>query len=257
MDLQISGETALLLSSTRGLGYGCATALINEGVNVIMNGTNKERGIKAAMDLGPNAYFIQADITKSNEREYLFSEAKKISSNISILVTNADGPIPGKFIDKSIEDWNEAIMLVLLPAIDIAKKIIPGMINNGYGRIINISSTSAKETISGSIFANSLKPALIGSFNTLAKEVADTGVTINSILPGSFQTDRIINYAKNTYNTDNIDNAIKIYSQNLPMKRIGQLEEIGALCAFLCSKKSGYITGQSIVIDGGLVSSFL
>jgi len=259
MDLGLAGKTALLLASTKGLAYGCAEVLVAEGVNVISNGRDNANASKALSKLGENAHFIQADITKQEDRDRLYSEAVMRFGYISILVTNADGPFPGSFLDKSLEEWEKAYRLVVLSAVDTAKKCIPDMVKNGYGRIINISSTSAKETIPGSIFANTLKPALIGAYGTLARELLTTGVTVNNILPGPFNTERMRKYAEDKYKSQAkiASEAMKLYEMTLPMKRIGEIEEFGSLCAFLCSRQAGYITGQSIVIDGGEVVSLL
>jgi len=259
MNLRIASKTALLMSSTRGLGFGCAAALVAEGVRVVVNGRSAERGSEAISKLGGNAKFVQADIRQSAERERLFREARAYLGAISILVTNADGPASGTFVSKSDEDWQAAFELVMLPALDMAKKCLPEMIEQGYGRIINISSTSAKELTSGALLANAMKPGLLGAFGTLAREVAATGVTVNSILPGPFDTDRIRQYALRVSGREDISpgEALQMYADGSPMKRVGTIDEFGALCAFLCSCQAGYITGQSIVIDGGQVSTLL
>ncbi len=259
MDFGIAGKTALLMSSTRGLGFGCAEALVKEGVHVVINGRNMERGLEAMSRLGEKAHFVQADITRPGERACLFEEARTCLGTISILVTNADGPPPGSFMSKSSEDWQAAFELVMLSALDMIQRCLPGMIEQGYGRVINISSTSAKETAPGSPLANSIKPGLLGALGTLAREVAATGVTVNSILPGPFDTDRMRKYALQASGRADLspEEALKLYAEQKPMKRLGTIEEFGALCAFLCSRQAGYITGQSIVIDGGLVTSLM
>lgn len=253
----LKGKTALLLASTKGLGFGCAAALVSEGVKVVINGRNESAGREAQKKLGDQALFIPADITKKEERERLFREALEFLESISILVTNADGPSSGNFISKNEEDWQDAFNLVTIPALDVAQRCLPGMVEKGFGRIINISSTSAKEILPGSVLANSLKPALIGAFGTLAREVASTGVTVNNILPGPFNTERIRNYAGKHYREYSEKEAVDKYAESRPMKRIGTIEEFGALCAFLCSLQAAYITGQSILIDGGQVSSLV
>jgi 3-oxoacyl-[acyl-carrier protein] reductase len=259
MDLGIAGKTALLMSSTRGLGFGCAAALVGEGVRVVINGRNPERGTETASALGEAAYFVQADIRKPEERERLFREARNHLGMISILVTNADGPPAGTFMNIDTEDWQTAFELVMLSALDIAQRCLPEMIENGYGRIINISSTSAKEITPGALLANGLKPGLLGAFGTLAREVAATGVTVNSILPGPFDTDRMRKYALQASGQDLLspEEAMKLYAEGKPLKRVGTIEEFGALCAFLCSQQASYITGQSIVIDGGQTMTLL
>jgi 3-oxoacyl-[acyl-carrier protein] reductase len=247
------------MSSTRGLGFGCAATLVAEGVRVVINGRNTDRGIEAISRLGGKAHFVQADISQPAERERLFREARAYLGTISILVTNADGPPPGTFMSRSIDDWQTAFELVMLSALDMAQRCLPEMIDQRYGRIVNISSTSAKEITPGALLANGIKPGLLGAFGTLAREVVATGVTVNSILPGPFDTDRIRQYALHAVGRDDLspEEAIQLYAEGRPMKRVGTIEEFGALCAFLCSRQAGYITGQSIVIDGGQVSSLL
>jgi 3-oxoacyl-[acyl-carrier protein] reductase len=259
MDFGIAGKTALLMASTRGLGLGCASTLVAEGVRVVINGRNAERGIDAISRLGGNAYFVQADITQPAERARLFAEAQAHLGTISILVTNADGPPSGTFMSKSTEDWQAAFELVMLSALDMVRLCIPEMIEQGYGRIINISSTSAKETVPGVPLSNGVKPGLLGALGTLAREVGATGVTVNSILPGPFDTDLLQRFAPHVVGREDLspEQAVQVYAERGPMKRLGTIEEFGALCAFLCSRQAGYISGQSIVIDGGQVQALL
>jgi 3-oxoacyl-[acyl-carrier protein] reductase len=259
MDFGIAGKNALLMSSTRGLGFGCAAALAIEGVRVVINGRNKERGLEAVDRLGRTAHFVQADITRPADRERLFEEARASLGTISILVTNADGPPPGSFMSKSRQDWQAALELIMLSALDMVQRCLPEMIEGGYGRIVNISSTSAKETTPGSLLANAIKPGLLGALGTLAREISATGVTVNSILPGPFDTDRMRQYTLRAIGRSELspEEALQLYAEKAPMKRFGTIEELGALCAFLCSRQAVYITGQSIVIDGGQVQSLL
>jgi 3-oxoacyl-[acyl-carrier protein] reductase len=259
MDLGIAGKTALLMSSTQGLGFGCASALLAEGVRVVINGRNTERGIEAVSKLGKKAHFVQADVSQPDERTRLFKEARAHLGTISILVTNVDGPPPGTFMSKSNKDWQSAFELIMLSALDMIQRCLPEMIEQGYGRIINISSTSAKEIIPGTPLSNGIKPGLLGALGTVAREVGATGVTLNSILPGPFDTDLLRRFAGNAVGRPDLppEEAVQIYADKSPMKRLGTIEEFGALCAFLCSHQAGYITGQSIVIDGGHVPALL
>jgi 3-oxoacyl-[acyl-carrier protein] reductase len=255
MDFGIAGKTALLMSSTRGLGFGCASALAAEGVNVIINGRDTERGIDAISKLGGKVHFVKADVSQREERARLFREAQDHLGTISILVTNADGPPPGTFMSKSNKDWQAAFELTMLSALDMVQRCLPEMIEQGYGRIINISSISAKEITPGAPLANGIKPGLLGALGALAREVGTTGVTVNSILPGPFDTDLLRRFAPHIIEREDLssEEAVQLYAERGPMKRLGTIEEIGALCAFLCSRQAGYITGQSIVIDGGQV----
>ena len=259
MDLGITGKTALVMSSTRGLGYGCAMALAEEGVRVVINGRDMDRGIDAISRLGESARFVQADVSQPTERARLFKEAQAYLGAISILVTNTDGPPPGSFISKSNNDWQEAFELIIQSVLDMVQRCLPEMIQNGFGRIVNISSTSAKEITLGVPLSNGLKPGLLGALGTLAREVATTGVTVNSILPGPFNTELMRQFAPHAIGQADLhpEKAVKLFTEGLPMRRLGNIEEFGALCAFLCSSQAGYITGQSIVIDGGKVSTLL
>ena len=259
MDFGIAGKTALLMSSTRGLGFGCAAALVAEGVRVVINGRNTQRGNDAISRLGGKAHFVQADMSQPAERARLFEEARAHLGTISMLMTNVDGPPPGTFMSKSNEDWQAAFELIMLSALDMVQRCLPEMIEQGYGRIVNISSTSAKEITPGTPLSNGMKPGLLGALGTLAREVGATGVTVNSILPGPFDTDLMRRFALHAIDRADLspDEAVQLYAEREPMKRVGTIEEFGALCAFLCSRQAGYITGQSIVIDGGHVPALL
>ncbi len=225
MDFEIGGQTALVMSSTRGLGFGCAKALLAEGVHVVLNGRSMERGNEAVSGLGDNADFIQADITHIEERERLFDEVQKRYGHISILVTNGDGPRPGRFMDNSQEDWQKAFEVVMLPAIDMIRRCIPSMITQGYGRIINISSISAKETTLGASLANSLRPSLLGALGSLAREIAASGVTINNMLAGPFNTDLLRRVASHHLGRHDLspEEAVQSYAEQGPMKRLGTI----------------------------------
>ena len=259
MDFGIAGKTALLMSSTRGLGFGCAAALAAEGVRVVINGRNTEQGIDAVSRLGEKAHFVRADVSQPEERARLHKEAWVHLGTISILVTNVDGPPPGTFMSKSNKDWQAAFELIMLSALDMVQRCLPEMVEHGYGRIINISSTSAKETTPGTPLSNGIKSGLLGALGTLAREVGATGVTVNSILPGPFDTDLLRRFAPHVVGRQDLspEEAVQLYADRGPMKRLGTIEEFGALCAFLCSRQAGYITGQSIVIDGGQVPALL
>ncbi len=256
MDLGIKDQTALILGSTRGLGLGCALALVAEGVRVVINGRKTEHRHNALSKLGKNATFIQADLSSPAERIKLFESAKENLGKISILVTNADGPPTGEFLSKNSTEWQNSFNNIVLSAIEMANLCIPDMKQEGFGRIVNISSVSAKNMTNGSVLANSLKPALIAAFKSLSREVAEKGITVNSILPGPFNTDRMRRTKKGLADLS-LEEAEKRHASEVPMKRMGTIEEFGALCAFLCSRQASYITGQSIVIDGGYVKSLL
>lgn len=158
---------------------------------------------------------------------------------------NSPAPPPGTFMSKSNKDWQSAFELIMLSALDMIQRCLPEMIEQGYGRIINISSTSAKEIIPGTPLSNGIKPGLLGAIGMIAREVGATGVTLNSILPGPFDTDLMRRFALQAIGREDLspEEAVQLYAEREPMKRLGTIKEFGALCAFLCSQQAGYITG--------------
>jgi 3-oxoacyl-[acyl-carrier protein] reductase len=259
MDLGISGRTALVMSSTEGLGFGCAAALVAEGVRVVINGRDAERGRDAAARLGGDTLFVAADVSRETERARLHAAARAHLGAISILVTNVGGPRGGSFASMQSDDWRAAFEQVMVSALDMARRCLPDMLEAGYGRIVNLSSTSAKETTPGYPLASGIKSGLVGALGVLAREVAPGGVTVNSILPGPFDTGGIRRAAARNPALAGLspEEVQRRRGEHNPMKRVGSIEELGALCAFLCSRQAGYITGQAIVIDGGQVATLL
>ncbi len=255
MDLEIDGERALVLAASAGIGLGCAEALVQAGCRVVINGRDRARGERAAAALGPGAHFVQGDVANPEDRARLHDEASTHLGAVSILVTNAGGPPSGKFLDFSPDDWRQAFELSTLSAIDLARRSVPGMIAGGFGRIVNISSMSAKEPSPGTALANAVKPALLGAFSSLAREVADKGVTVNSILTGPIDTPLLRRYANALVERDDVsaDEALELLAATIPARRIGTPADMGALCAFLSSRRAGFITAQSIACDGGLI----
>ena len=257
MDLGLAGETALVMSSTRGLGLGCARALTAEGVRVVINGRDRTRGAEAVSELGHGAQFIGADITSQEDRLRLLDAARERLGAISILVTNGDGPPAAPFLEQSMDAWRHAFEQIALPAIDLVRQCVPDMARRGFGRVISIGSISGKEITLKGPLANSARPSLAGALGTLAREVGSSGVTVNTIMPGAFDTDALRRMVRQHSGHGDLseEEAVKAYADAGPMRRLGRPEEIGALCAFLCSRQAGYITGQCIAIDGGRVAT--
>lgn len=259
MDLGIEGESALVMSSTRGLGFACAQALAAEGVRVVINGRDADRGSRAEASLGQGVRFIRADVADQTGIDALLDQTDKHLGSISILVTNVEGPPPRSFLDATSEDWHLAYERGVHSMLEVVRRCIPAMQARGFGRVVNISSISAKEITVNGLLANAFRPALVGALGTLAREVASDGVTVNNILPGPFDTDWLRRVARAHADEGDLseEDAVEAYAQSGPMKRLGEPEELGALCAFLCSRKAGHLTGQSIVIDGGRVRTLL
>lgn len=255
MDLGLKGKTALVMASTRGLGFACAKALISEGVRVVVNGRSDDAGRKAQETLGSQAHFVLADTADQKQRSMLFDKAAEHLGTISIVVINGDGPKAEPFAKASIRDWEDAFQSMVLPGIDMIQKCIPSMVACGWGRVISLSSISGKEISLLDSQANGLRPALVGALGTLAREIAPKGVTVNSILSGPFDTPAMRKVVRQHSGRPDLteDDAVAAYIEAGPMKRVGETKELGALCTFLASEAASYITGQAIAIDGGRV----
>lgn len=259
MDLGISGRVALVLGGSKGLAFSCARHLADAGVRVVVNGRDAEAGEKAAAVLGNGAIFLQGDVSEPGVIDRVIETAQARVGRISILVTNAGGPPTGQFTDHDVETWRKALEVNMLAAIGATQKLLPGMIEDGFGRVINITSFAVKEPYPNMALANSVRAGLTGAMATLAREVIDRGVTVNNILPGLMATgalDRVIR-ARATRDGISESEAAAAMAASVPAKRLGSAEDFGPLAAFLCSAHAGYITGQNVTVDGGLVRSLL
>jgi 3-oxoacyl-[acyl-carrier protein] reductase len=268
MDMGIAGRWALVGGASKGLGWGCAQALAHEGVNVVM----VSRGLPAleasatrlrtavAMNAGTadkkdtKIITVAADITTAAGRDAIFAAAGGPGRDFDIVVTNAGGPPTGDFRTWDRGAWLAAIDANMLTPIELIKATVDGMAARGFGRVINITSSAVKSPIDILGLSNGARSGLTGFVAGVARSsLAAKGVTMNNLLPGIFDTDRLAGnfaaVAKNTGKTaEEVRNA-RIAA--LPGKRLGNPEEFGAYCAFLCSVHGGYINGQNLLMDGG------
>ncbi|WP_062195365.1 SDR family oxidoreductase [Caldimonas taiwanensis] len=254
MDLGIAGKWALVCASSKGLGKGCAAALVAEGVNVVMTA-------RTAADLEAAAAQLRAlgrgqvrtvcgDITTPEGR----AAALAACPQVDILVNNAGGPPPGDFRDWGREEWLQALEANMLTPIELIKATVDGMAARGFGRIVNITSGAVKAPIDVLGLSNGARSGLTGFVAGLARSgIAARNVTINNLLPGAFDTDRLrktLAAGAQKAGID-LDQAVQRRLQGIPARRFGTAEEFGAVCAFLCSQQAGYITGQNWLLDGG------
>ena len=243
MDLGLQGKRAVVCASSRGLGFACAKALAREGVHLVMNGRDPD-----ALDQAANAIRIEApgidiqtvagDISDTVVRTALVNAA----SEPDILVNNAGGPPPGDFRDWDRATWLAALDANLLTAVDLIRLVIDGMIKRKFGRVINITSSTVRVPIPVLGLSNAARAGLTNFVFGLAPTVSSSGVTINNLLPGPFDTNRLRNSKEIT----------RHLTSNPVAGRVGDPDELGAACAFLCSRQAGYITGQNLLMDGGL-----
>ncbi|MET4578432.1 SDR family oxidoreductase [Ottowia thiooxydans] len=260
MDLGIAGKWALVCGASKGLGWGCAAALVGEGVNVVMVARGREALDAAAEGLrnevaggrGIEVIAVAADITTAEGRAAVFA----IRKDFDIVVTNAGGPPSGDFRDWDRDAWIKAIDANMLTPIELIKAVVDGMAERGFGRIINITSSAVKAPIDILGLSNGARSGLTGFVAGLARnpQFASRGVTINNLLPGKFDTDRLASIYQVT--ADKTSQSIDVIRANaakqVPAGRFGTPQEFGAICAFLCSQQAAYLTGQNILPDGGL-----
>ncbi|MFJ2993384.1 SDR family oxidoreductase [Pandoraea sp. NPDC087047] len=253
MDLGIKGRTALVCGASKGLGRACAQALAEAGVNVVIVARTAEALNAAADDIraatGVSVTAVACDITTPEGR----AQALAACPQPDILVTNAGGPPPGDFRDWQRDDWVRALDANMLTPIELIKATVDHMIARGFGRIVNITSSAVKAPIDILGLSNGARSGLTGFVAGLSRTTVAHNVTINNLLPGAFDTDRLTATMKASAakTGQSIDDARTRRAAAIPARRFGQPDEFGATCAFLCSAQAGYITGQNVLIDGG------
>ncbi len=253
MDLGIRGKRALVCASSKGLGLGCAEALAEAGVDLVMNARGAEALETEAARLRSNhgvaVETVACDVTSADGQAQVIEAAQ----GIDILVTNAGGPPPGLWSDWNREDFINALDSNMLTPIAFMKALLPGMMDKGWGRVVNITSQSVRAPIPALGLSNAARTGLTGYVAGTARQVAPQGVTINNLLPGIHDTDRALSLDTGVSNQQGIslDEARAARSATIPARRYGTRQEFGAACAFLCSQHAGFIVGQNILLDGG------
>ncbi len=253
MDLGIKGKRAVVCASSKGLGLGCARALAEAGVDLVMNARGAEALEAAAAairaDFGVSATAVAADITSDEGRAAVLNAA----GDADILVNNAGGPPPGMWHDWDREDFIKALDANMLTPIALIKALVPGMMDRGWGRVVNITSQSVKAPIPQLGLSNAARTGLTGYVAGTSRQVAEKGVTINNLLPGIHATDRANALDGPVAEREgiSIDDARARRAATIPARRYGTIEEFGAACAFLCSQHAGFIVGQNLLLDGG------
>jgi 3-oxoacyl-[acyl-carrier protein] reductase len=248
VDLRLKDRRALVTAASRGLGRACAEALAAEGAKVFIS-SRDAAAIESAGKAIKAAGWAAADVSKPGEPEGLVEQARAKLGGLDILVVNAGGPPPGTFQSTALESWESAFHLTLMSAVRLVKAAIPDLKQSGQGRIIFITSISVRQPIANLILSNSLRAGVTGLSKTLSRELAPDGVTANCLAPDAILTDRIRHLAAAA--GGDVDEQLKQMAARSPMGRFGDPAEFGATCAFLCSKQAGYITGQTLGVDGG------
>lgn len=247
MDLGIEGRVALVLGASKGIGLGIAGALAREGARVAMASRSLDRVEAAARELDGETLALTADTGDLDRMRELPGEVAGALGPIEILVTNTGGPPPGGALDNPREEWEEAYRnLVLSPRV-LIEAALPAMRESGWGRIVNVASSSIREPIPHLTLSNAHRMAAVGFLKTLASEVAVDGVTVNTVATGRFATDRL---ASNWGSWEEMERSA---AEGVPAGRLGQPEEFGDLVAFLSSERASFLTGAVIPLDGGML----
>jgi 3-oxoacyl-[acyl-carrier protein] reductase len=249
VDLGIEGRTALVMAASRGIGRGIATALAREGARVAITSRSEESLRAAAEKIDGDVRTYPADSHDLDRLGRLPAEVDREVGPVEILGTNTGGPPGGGALDNSLDQWEEAFRsLVLAPRV-LIEAVLPGMRERGWGRIVNVSSSSIREPIPGLTLSNANRLAALGLLETLADEVAAEGITVNTVATGMFATERLAD------RHGSLEAAEAAARERIPARRLGRPEEYGDLVAFLCSERAAYLTGAVIPLDGGLLRS--
>ncbi|MDQ0207172.1 SDR family oxidoreductase [Alkalicoccobacillus murimartini] len=259
MDLHLKGKSALVIASSQGLGKAVATQFVKEGVDVMISSRDAEKLAKVKEELleiegGGRVEYFACDITKAEEIKLLAEKTRQAFGAIDILVNNAGGPPGGGFEQFSDEDWEQAFQLNLLSYIRLIREVLPDLKKKG-GRILNIASSSVKQPIPNLILSNTFRMGIQGLAKSLAEELAPYGILVHTVSPGRISTDRVahldqLKAEKQGISTEEVAEQAR---KNIPLGRYGKPEEFANVVTFLASDASSYMTGTSILVDGGMI----
>jgi 3-oxoacyl-[acyl-carrier protein] reductase len=253
-------RVALVMAASKGIGYASAEALAEGGHDLVICSRSVESLEEARQRLaatGRQVEAVQADVSSPDALEAVFEAADKRFGRLDVLVANAGGPPPGPFMRVTDEQWELAFHLTFMSAVRAMRLAVERMLPKQYGRIVIVGSSSVKQPIEGLALSNAFRPALVGAMKTLSQEVARQGVTVNVVSPGRVDTDRVRSLDRSRADASNVsyEEYRRNYEQSIPSGRYGEPREVGALIGFLGSEAAGYITGQSIIVDGGMLSA--
>jgi len=259
VELGLRGKFALVAASSRGLGYAIAHELAAEGASLAMCARGEARLQDAAREIaaatGARVVPVAADVSQLADVARVAATALAELGRVDVLVTNSGGPPPGTFETTSAEAWKAAADVLLTSAVELIRAVLPGMKQRRFGRILNVTSITVKQPVENLMLSNALRAAVTGMARTLASEVAAFGITVNNLLPGYTRTERLSELADATAARTG-GAAADFYARlekEIPARRLGDPRELAALAAFLASERAGYVTGQSIAVDGGWI----
>lgn len=261
MNLGLEGRVAVVAGASSGLGYASALMLAQEGCDVAICGRNAERVQTAVKKIQSKTkrtvLGLTLDMSSPQAAQQFIQKTLEKFGKLDIVIANAGGP-PSKIVEFiTEEDWEHAFQQNFMSTVRLFHEALPHLKKNKYGRMIAITSVAAKEPIIDMALSNSMRMAVHGYVKTLSTEIADTGITVNAVMPGITNTERMIELTKHTAERENIslENARKRWTRPIPMERMGEPAEFAALVTFLCSRQASYITGSALSPDGGMIKS--
>jgi 3-oxoacyl-[acyl-carrier protein] reductase len=263
MDLGLKNKVALVSGSSSGLGEAVAKSLAAEGASIIICSIDEEGLAKVKHDIidsgNPNVISVNANLSTRVGVDNVISAAIEKFGKVDILVSNTGGPPSTRFENTTPEQWQSAVDLLLMSAVNLTRGILPGMMERKWGRIIYCTSIAVKQPVENLVLSNSVRASVTGLAKTLASEIAASGITVNCVLPGYTRTQRLTYLANATAEQKgiSIEEAWKQWTNEIPMGRVGEPHEFGDTVTFLASEKASFITGQSLAVDGGWIKSLL
>ena len=254
MDLGLKNKVVFVAASSQGLGKAVAIELAKEGAHLAICGRNVERLEVAKLEIekfgNGQVIAVTGDLSNEQDRSNILNSVLKTYGKVDILVTNAGGPPSGTFDNLSQDDWNTAYESLLGSAVSLIRGVLPGMKAQGWGRIITITSISVKQPVDDLILSNSVRASVVGLMKSLANELGKYNITVNNIMPGYTQTNRLLSLIENNPSINSV-------TDEIPLKRFGTPEEFAAAVTFMASERASYITGVSLAVDGGWIKNIL
>jgi len=264
MNLNLKNKNAIICASSQGLGKAAALDLAEEGVNLAICSRDQDKINKVKEEIHQKinseikVIALKVDLDSPDEIQAFYKQVENDLGSVDILVNNNGGPPPSTFEQLSDDDWQKAFNSTMMSCLRLSKLVIPNMKKNGWGRIINISSVSVKTPVNGLFLSNSLRMGVLGWAKALSDELAPHGITVNTVCPGYTRTERVEAILETQSNSSGLkkEEIEKSIAENIPMKRVGEAEDLAGLITFLASEKADYMTGLAIQVDGGSARTF-
>ncbi|WP_249870317.1 SDR family oxidoreductase [Oceanobacillus saliphilus] len=258
MDLELKGKSVIVTAASKGLGKATAKEFAKEGAHVLISSRTEESLIEAVEEIkqdtgNEHVDFAVCNMKSAEDIDQLVKKAVAWNGTVDVLINNAGGPPAGSFMDMTDDDWYHAFELNLLSFIRTTRAVVPYMKNQNRGHIVNLASSSIKQSIDQLVLSNTMRPGIVGLAKTLSQELSADNILVNTVGPGTIETGRILELTKVRAQKQNVsvESLIAEAEQKIPMKRFGQPEEFAKVIVFLSSGANTYITGQSFVVDGG------